>query len=160
MRRASICQKQIASHHKQTTTRMVKFIIATPYILKLQNNMDVELPYDITDIDPGTPPGKVPANSSIELVLNIESTPVIDPRVKLLILPYSYGRPVFVEFSSKESTIQDIDLTEMPGFTVVENNDTVDHIIEVGHHVKLYGGITSNICLEVWCDSTAQSHHH
>jgi hypothetical protein len=142
---------------------MVKFIIATPYILKIQNDMDVELPYDITDIDPSTPPGKVPANSSIELTLDIKSTPVNDPCVKLLILPYSYGRPVFVEFSRKDETalsIQDIDLTEMPGFTMVENDITVDHIMEFGHHVKLYGGITSNICLEVWCDKNAPTHHH
>ena len=142
---------------------MVKFIIATPYILKLRNNMDVELPYDITDIDPGTPPGKVPANSSIELTLNIEATPVINPCVKLLVLPYSYGRPVFVEFSRQDETalsVQDIDLTEMPGFALVENDEAVDHIMEFGHNVKLYGGITSNICVEVWCDPTAQSDRH
>ncbi len=125
--------------------------------------MDVELPYDITDIDPATPPGKVPANSSLELTLNVSSTPVIDPCVKLLILPYSYGRPVFVEFSRKDETalsIQDIDLTEMPGFTMVENDEFVDHIMEFGHHVKLYGGMTSNICLEVWCDLSAPTHRH
>jgi hypothetical protein len=142
---------------------MVKFIIATPYILKLRNDMDVELPYDITDIDPGTPPGKIPANSSIELTLNIEATPVINPCVKLLVLPYSYGRPVFVEFSRQDETalsVQDIDLTEMPGFSLVENDEAVDHIMEFGHHVKLYGGITSNICVEVWCDPTAPSDRH
>ena len=142
---------------------MVKFVIAAPYILKLQNNMDVELPYDITDIDPSKPPGIVPANSNIELTLNISSIPVIDPCVKLLTLPYSYGRPVYVEFSQKDvntPSIQDIDLTEMPGFTMVENDDNVDHIMEFGHHVKLYGGSTSNICLEVWCDPTAPAHRH
>ncbi len=125
--------------------------------------MDVELPYDITDIDPGTPPGKIPANSSIELTLNIEATPVINPCVKLLVLPYSYGRPVFVEFSRQDETalsVQDIDLTEMPGFSLVENDEAVDHIMEFGHHVKLYGGITSNICVEVWCDPTAPSDRH
>jgi hypothetical protein len=123
--------------------------------------MDVELPYDITDIDPSVTPGVIPPLSHIELTLQPHQVPAIDPCVKLLTLPYSYGRPVFVEFSQKTNTsnnIQDIDLTEMPGFTMVENKTSVDHIMEFGHHVKLFGGDTHNICLDVWCDETAPAH--
>lgn len=136
---------------------MVKFTITKSYILKIQNRMNVDLPYDITDINPTTPPGIVPAFSTIELVLNNIETPMVDPCVKLLILPYSYGRPVFVEFNKKDDdpATQYIDLTEMPGFTMVENDDTEDHILEFGHHVKLYGETTDNICLDVWCDPCA-----
>lgn len=147
---------------------MVKFTISASYVLKIQNRMGVDLPYDITDIDPSILPGNVPAFSVIELILNntetarTTRTAIIDPVVKLLTLPYSYGRPVFVEFSKNDddATIQNIDLTEMPGFTMVENNDTVDHITEFGHHVKLYGETTSNICLDVWCDESAVIHRH
>ena len=139
---------------------MVKFIIAKPYVLKIQNRMDVDLPYDITDIDPAIPPGIVSPFSTVELVLNVVETPVTDPCVKLLTLPYSYGRPVFVEFSKNtDPEIQIIDLTEMPGFTMVENDDSIDHIMEFGHHVKLYGDTTSNICLDVWCDPSAPAHN-
>lgn len=142
---------------------MVKFLITESYTLKIANKLNVSLPYDITDIDPTIVPGSVPANSSVELVLKIEEKPVSDPCVKLLILPYSYGRPVFVEFSYDQEdpyarSIQDIDLTEMPGFMMVENDDSVDHILEFGHHVKLYGGSTANICIDVWCDGTAAPH--
>ena len=139
---------------------MVKFVIAKSYVLKIQNRLDVDLPYDITDIDPATPPGIVAPFSTIELVLTVPETPAIDPCVKLLTLPYSYGRPVFVEFNKKdtESNTQYIELTEMPGFTMVENNDTEDHIMEFGHHVKLYGESTDNICLDAWCDPSAPAH--
>lgn len=139
---------------------MVKFVIAKPYVLKIKNRMDVDLPYDITDIDPSTPPGIVPPFSICELVLNVAETPAVDPCVKLLTLPYSYGRPVFVEFSKDDDpTIQNIDLTEMPGFIMVENDDSIDHIMEFGHHVKLYGDATSNICLDVWCDPSVPAHN-
>lgn len=139
---------------------MVKFTIANTYVLKIQNRMDVDLPYDITDIDPTKPIGVVPPFSTLELVLNVAETPVVDPCVKLLTLPYSYGRPVFVEFSRNDDpTIQCIDLTEMPGFTMVENDDTEDHILEFGHHVILHGESTSNICLDVWCDPSALAHN-
>jgi hypothetical protein len=139
---------------------MVKFIITKPYILKIQNRMDVDLPYDISDIDPTTPSGIVPPFSTIELVLNNIETPVVDPCVKLLTLPYSYGRPVYVEFSKQEDdpTSQYIDLTEMPGFVMVENDDTKDHILEFRHHVKLYGETTENIQLDIWCDPSAPTH--
>ena len=141
---------------------MVKFVIAKPYVLKIQNRMDVDLPYDITDIDPATPPGIVPPFSICELILNVAETPAVDPCVKLLTLPYSYGRPVFVEFNKKDTdpNTQYIELTEMPGFTIIENDDTEDHITEFGHHVKLYGDTTDNICLDVWCDPSASNHHH
>jgi hypothetical protein len=141
---------------------MVKFTITKPYVLKIQNRMDVDLPYDITDVDPTAPPGIVPPFSTIEIVINNTETPVVDPCVKLLTLPYSYGRPVFVEFSKKDNdpTTQYIDLTEMPGFTMVENDDIEDHIMECGHHVKLYGETTENICLDIWCDPSAPAHQH
>jgi hypothetical protein len=141
---------------------MVKFAIAKSYVLKIQNRMDVDLPYDITDIDPATLPGTVSPLSTIELVLNVTETPVVDPCVKLLTLPYSYGRPVFVEFNKKpnDPITQYIELTEMPGFTMIENDDTEDHILEFGHHVKLYGDTTDNICLDIWCDPSAPNHHH
>ena len=128
--------------------------------MKIQNSMDVELPYDVTDIDSTIAPGVVAPFSSTELFIQLSTVPVIDPCVKLLTLPYSYGRPVFVEFFQSTSLpdTQEIDLTEMPGFTMVENNKTVDHIMEFGHHVKLYGGDTNNICIEVWCDETAPAH--
>lgn len=143
----------------QHPTDMVKFFIVKPYVLKIQNRMDVDLPYDITDIDPATPPGIVPPFSMVELVLNVAKTPAVDPCVKLLTLPYSYGRTVYVEFSKDDDpTIQNIDLTEMPGFTMVENDDKEDHIMEFGHHVKLYGESTANICLDVWCDPSAPPH--
>jgi hypothetical protein len=142
---------------------MVKFVITESYTLKLTNKMDVALPYDITDIDPAIPAGTIPANTKLEFILSIRNKPVVDPCVKLLILPYSYGRPVFVEFSYDQDdpfarSLQDIDLTEMPGFTMVENDTTVDHIMEFGYHVKLYGGSTANICIDVWCDETAAPH--
>ena len=142
---------------------MVQFTIlsSSQYILKIHNHMDVELPYDITDIDPNIAPGVLPPLSQVELNIQVQTAPVIDPCVKLLTMPYSYGRPVFVEFSlnsSSPSDIQNIDLTEMPGFTMVENNQSVDHIMEYGHHVKLFGGDTNNICLDVWCDETAAAY--
>jgi hypothetical protein len=137
---------------------MVQFVVTTPshYDIQIKNRLDNELPYDITDLDPSISPGAIPPRSDIQLRIHLSSVPVIDPCVKLLTLPYSYGRPVFVEFSqdATSSSIQNIDLTEMPGFTMVENNMTVDHISEFGHHVKLSGGTTDTICLEVWCDAT------
>ena len=153
--RADICQIKIYQHPAD----MVKFVITKLYVLKIQNRLDVDLPYDITDIDPATSPGVVPPLSTIELVLTVVETPAVDPCVKLLTLPYSYGRPVFVEFNKKDTdaNTQYIELTEMPGFTMLENNDNVDHIMEFGHHVKLYGASTGNICLDVWRDPTAQS---
>lgn len=138
---------------------MVKFIITECYCLKIQNRLNDELPYDISDIDPAIPPGVVPPMSTRELIINVTEKPVIDPCVKLLTLPYSYGRPVFVEFSRKHEdalSIQDIDLTEMPGFSMVENDETVDHISECGYNVKLYGGATSHICLEIWFSDAPQ----
>lgn len=142
---------------------MVKFLITESYTLKIANNMNVSLPYDITDIDPTIPAGSIAAHTCVELVLSINTKPVIDPCVKLLTLPYSYGRPVFVEFNYDQDdpyslSLQDIGITEMPGFTIVENDDSVDHIMEVGYHVKLYGGSTANICIDVWCDETAAPH--
>ncbi len=141
---------------------MVQFSIKSTasYTVKIQNRMDVDLPYDVTDIDPTIAPSVVTPCSSTELHIQLVTTPVIDPCVKLLTLPYSYGRPVFVEFSqsSSRSDVQDIDLTEMPGFIMIENDESVDHIMEFGHHVKLYGGDTNNICIEVWCDETAPAH--
>lgn len=136
---------------------MVQFTIVSTmsYTLNIQNRMDVDLPYDITDIDPNIAPGIVPPSSTLSLPIQLRSVPVIDPCVKLLTLPYSYGRYVFVEFSQDSqspTSVQDIDLTEMPGFTMVENDNTVDHIQECGYHVKLFGGDTNNICLDVWCD--------
>lgn len=137
---------------------MVQFNIMSQasYVLKIQNRLDLELPYDISQVDPTIQPGVVPPSSQIELVLNISSVPVIAACVKLLTLPYSYGRPVYVAFSQKTDSppnIQDIDLTEIPGFIVVENNDAVDHIMESGHNVKLSGGNTNNIFIEVWYDA-------
>jgi hypothetical protein len=119
--------------------------------------MNVDLLYDITDIDSTIAPSSVPPLSKLKLTLNIADSPVVDPCVKLLTLPYSYGRLVFVEFSkhNDDTVTQYIDLTEMPGFTMVENDDNVDHIMEFGHHVKLYGNKTDNICLDVWCDPSS-----
>jgi hypothetical protein len=134
---------------------MVKYTISEPaavYTLHIQNRMDTALPYDITDIDPAVLPGSVPPQSSCTLRLNVTTSPVYDPCVKLLTLPYNYGRPVFVEFRSAAGGQQVIDLTEMPGFTMIENDDSADHIAEDGYHVKLYGTSTSNIRLDVWCE--------
>lgn len=135
---------------------MVQFTIMSSYVMKINNRLDVDLPYDLSDIDPSIPPGVVAPLSQIELKINVSTVPIIDPCLKIFTLPYSYGRPVYLEFSQKTytpSTIQDIDLTEIPGFTMVENDNAVDHIMECGHHVKLFGGDTSNICLDVWYEA-------
>lgn len=129
---------------------MVNFIVnGDEYCLKLRNDLNNDLPYDISEIDSTVAPGVLAPQTSVELRFRPSSVPIIDPCLKLMTLMYSYGRPVFVEFG-KDNTIQTIDLTEMPGFTMIENTNEVDHIYEYGHHVKLYGDSTTNICVDVW----------
>ncbi len=67
-----------------------------------------------------------------------------------------------MEFNKKnnDTITQYIELTEMPGFTMIENDDVEDHIMEFGHHVVLYGNTTDNICLDIWCDPSAPNHRH
>jgi hypothetical protein len=132
---------------------MVKFTITgQTYVLKIRNQLSSEVPYNVTGIDPSIVPGTVAPSSEIELIITPQTIPIINPCVQLLVIPYNYNRPVFVEFSADESSsiIQNIDLTEMPGFTLVENNDSVDRIREVGYNVQLHGGNTSNIVLDVF----------
>lgn len=131
---------------------MVKFtIIGKEYKMKIHNSLTSDLHYDVTGIDATIPPGKVAPSSEIELVIQPPQIPIINPCVQLLVLPYNYNRPAFVEFSTDEiPTIQNIDLTEMPGFSMVENDDSIDHIMEAGYNVKLYGSDTSNIRLDVF----------
>jgi hypothetical protein len=132
---------------------MVKFTITgQTYVLKIRNQLSSEVPYNVTEIDPTIPPGTVQPSSEIELTITPQVIPIINPCVQLLVIPYNYNRPVFVEFSADESapSIQNIDLTEMPGFTLVENHESVDRISEVGYNVQLHGENTSNIVLDVF----------
>lgn len=131
---------------------MVKFTITgQAYVLKIRNHLSSELPYNVTELDPSIPPGTIPPSSDLELIIKPSTIPIVNSCVKLLVLPYNYNRPVFVEFSVNESSsIQNIDLTEMPGFVMVENDDTIDHIMEVGYNVKLHGNDTSNIVFDVF----------
>lgn len=132
---------------------MVKFTITgQTYVLNIRNHLSSELPYNVTELDPSIPPGTVPPSSDIELRITPQTIPIINPCVHLLSIPYNYNRPVFVEFSADESSpsIQNIDLTEMPGFSLVENHDSLDRIREVGYNVQLQGGNTSNIVLDVF----------
>lgn len=131
---------------------MVKFTITDQYMLKIRNHLSSELPYNVTELDPSIPPGNVPPSADVELIIKPLTTPIVNPCVHLLSIPYNYNRPVYVEFSVDESStsIQNIDLTEMPGFVMVENHDSFDRIREVGYNVQLHGGNTSNIVFDVF----------
>ena len=66
--------------------------------------------------------------------------------IQLLTLPN--GRPVFFKFAESAGK-QQICLTELPGFDILENTDVREHFCELGYSIILEGGSTSHINITV-----------